>query len=142
LTNRLDQIGAGRSFDPGTQQTAQYDNRKPVRRDKSGTTICRPEVSPMLQLHDVIEVERADAEIIANLCGRYDGVDGFVKRENVDGNAIDGKIWTRLRLRFQHVDILMTMWPRCAFTEADGMPTASATGTACRKLSSTDIVTK
>ena len=96
----------------------------------------------MLQLHDVIEVERADAEIVAILRGGHDGVDGFVKRENVDGNAIDGKIWTQLRLRFQHVDILMTMWPRCAFTEADDMPTASAMGTACRKLSSTDIVTK
>src|ERR1700754_2135048 len=81
----------------------------------------------------MIEIERADAEIVADLSGGHDGVDGFGKREKVDGNAIDGQIGGRLRFRLQHVDLLMTMWPRYAFTEAADMPIASAMGTCMPK---------
>ena len=59
----------GRSLDPRAHQTAQHDDREPVGCDKSGTTIGSAKIGVLLQLNNVIEIERADAEVVAMLRG-------------------------------------------------------------------------
>ena len=65
--NRFHKIGAGRASDPRSQKTAQHHNRKTIRCYKSSASIGFTEVRMLLQLHDVIKIKRADAEIIAVL---------------------------------------------------------------------------
>jgi hypothetical protein len=65
--DRFHEIRAGRAPDPRSQETTEQHNRKAVRRYESGTLIGSAELGLLLQFHDVIEIERADAEIIAAL---------------------------------------------------------------------------
>ena len=70
--DRFDKIGAGRALDPRAQQPAQHDDREAIGRDKSGTAIGGAKVGMLLQLNNMIEIERADAEVVATLRGRHD----------------------------------------------------------------------
>src|SRR5437899_300710 len=72
LADGLHKIGAGCAPDPRSQETTQHDNGKAVRCYKTSSTIGRAKIRPLLQLHDMVEIERADAEVIALLCCRYD----------------------------------------------------------------------
>ena len=70
--NRFHKIGAGGAFDSRSEKTAQHHNRKTIRGDKPGALIGCTEVRLPLQFDNMIEIERADAEIIAVLRCRYD----------------------------------------------------------------------
>ena len=101
--DRFDEIGAGRPLDPRSHETAQHDDREPVGCDKSGTAIGGAKVCVLLQLNNVIQVERADAEVVAMLRGRHDRRDGFRKRGNIDGDAMDSEARLQRYWRFRHV---------------------------------------
>ena len=70
--DRLDEIGAGRPLDPRSHETAQHDDREPVGCDKSGTAIGGAKVCVLLQLNNVIQVERA-ADTIDETAAGSDG---------------------------------------------------------------------
>jgi hypothetical protein len=104
--DRFDEIGAGRPFDARSHETAQHDDREPIGCDKSGTAIGGAKVRVLLQLNDVIEIERADAEVVAMLRGRHDRRNCCGKRWNIDGDAVDGETRLQRYWRFRHVDLL------------------------------------
>ena len=85
-------------------EPAQHDNGKAVSRHKASPTIGGAEIGPLLQLHNMIEIERADTEIIAVFPPLKRSMKRLGERNNVDGDTIDGEI-AMVRSLHVHVSI-------------------------------------
>src|SRR5258708_13349926 len=84
LADRFDKVGAGCALHPRPHETAQHDNGKAVRCDKSGPPIGCAKIGSLLQLHNMIEIECADAKVITVFCCRYDRSNALRHRINID----------------------------------------------------------
>jgi hypothetical protein len=95
LADRCYEISPGRPRDPRPSEPTQHDNWKAIGGHEAGATIGCAEVGPVLELRDMIEIERADGEILSSLCGGYDRRNGFRHRKEVDGDTINNEIIRR-----------------------------------------------